>query len=311
MAGITPTCSVVIPTYNRMALLRRTLDALTRQDIGTDAFEVLVVDDGSSDDTAAVVAQFHDRLNVRYFFQPDEGFRVAAARNVGIAHARSDIVVFLDSGVLAHSGCLRAHLRRHAVEQPAAVIGYVYCFNFRNEDAGDMTETLDFDDVDGTIARLRREGRWLDVREGFYTRIEDRLRDLPAPWLMYWTCNVSARTGQVRAVGGFDEKFRTWGSEDIDLAYRLHQDGAVFLIDRDAGAIHYPHPKLGLDKAMATRNWRYIADKYDTPITRLLADGPATDFFAINDIIRERGLPSCAEYRAARAGASTTSGTTA
>ncbi|MEU7585791.1 glycosyltransferase [Micromonospora sp. NPDC049230] len=305
MTGNSPACSVVIPTYNRMDLLRRTLDALTRQDIGTDAFEVLVVDDGSSDDTEAMVASFRDRLDVRYFFQPDEGFRVAAARNIGIAEARGDVLVFLDSGVLAHSGCLRAHLRSHAAEQPAAVIGYVYCFNYANEDAGDMQETLDFDDVDGTIGLLRREGRWLDIREDFYTRVDDRLRDLPAPWLMYWTCNVSARTRQVRAVGAFDEEFRTWGSEDIDLAYRLHQDGAVFLIDRDAGALHHPHPKLGLDRAMAMRNRYYIADKYDTPITRLLAVQPVIDFFDMNDLIKERGLPSCAEYRTTRVGTPT------
>lgn len=306
MADLTPKCSVVIPTYNRMGLLRRTLDALTRQDIGTDVFEVLVVDDGSDDDTRAVVGQFHDHLNVRYFFQPDEGFRVAAARNVGIAHARGDVLVFLDSGVLPHSGCLRAHLRCHTQDRPAAVIGYVYCFNYGNEDAGDMTQTLDFDDVDGTIGRLRREGRWLDIREDFYARVGDRLWDLPAPWLMYWTCNVSASTAQVRAVGGYDEEFRTWGSEDIDLAYRLHQDGAVFLIERDAGALHHPHPKLGLDKVMAIRNRYYMADKYDTPITRLLAVRPVIDFFDMNDLIRDRGLPSCAEYRAALVGAQTT-----
>src|SRR5882672_6181176 len=109
-----PVCSVIIPTYNRMALLRYTLDALTRQDLGADRFEVLVVDDGSSDGTAALVERYQGRLDVRYFFQPDQGYRVAAARNIGIAHARSDVCVFLDSGVIAHSGCLSAHLRSHA-----------------------------------------------------------------------------------------------------------------------------------------------------------------------------------------------------
>jgi glycosyltransferase involved in cell wall biosynthesis len=296
MTGSTPACSVVVPTYNRRALLKRTLEALARQDIGTDAFEVLVVDDGSSDGTAEMVAGFHDRLNLRYFFQPDEGFRAAKARNVGVAHAEGDVLVFIDSGVLPHSGCLRAHLRRHDAVRPAAVIGYVYCFNYANEDAEEMQQSLDFDDVDGTIDRLLRERRWLDIREGFYHRLQDRLDDLPAPWLMYWTCNASARRDQVREVGGYDETFRTWGSEDIDLSYRLHRDGAVFLLDREAGAIHHPHPKLGLDKEQGMRNRQYVADKYDTPITRLLAARPIIDFFAMNDIIRERGLPDCSSY---------------
>src|SRR5689334_10163268 len=104
-------CSVVVPTYNRMELLGHTLDALTKQDLGTDRFEVLIGDDGSDDATAEVVAGFADRMNVRHFFQPDEGYRAAAARNLGIDQARGDVCVFLDSGVLPHSGCLSAHVR--------------------------------------------------------------------------------------------------------------------------------------------------------------------------------------------------------
>ncbi|MEJ3744804.1 glycosyltransferase [Actinomycetes bacterium KLBMP 9797] len=297
--AFTPACSVIIPTYNRAALLRRTLESLTRQDIGVGAFEVLVVDDGSSDGTAEVVAGFEDRLRVRYFFQPDEGFRASAARNMGIAHAVSDVSVMLDCGVLAHSGCLRAHLRSHADERPAAVIGYVYCFNLSNEDAERMRETLDFDDVDGTIARLRREGRWLDLREEFYARDPGPLRELPAPWPLYWTCDVSARTAQLRDIGGFDETFTTWGAEDIDLSYRLHRDGAIFVLNRDASAIHYPHSKdWSHNSELALRNRRYVAEKYDTPITRLLAVEPMIRLFDLNDIIRREGLPSCREYLA-------------
>src|SRR5690242_9309524 len=91
-----PLCSVVVPTYDRMALLRRTLESLARQDLGVDAFEVLVVDDGSTDDTPAVAREYADRLRLRYFQRPDEGFRVAAARNVGITHATGDVCVFVD-----------------------------------------------------------------------------------------------------------------------------------------------------------------------------------------------------------------------
>ena len=97
-------CTVIVPTYNRRRLLELTLDSLAGQDLPRDRFEVLVVDDGSSDDTADVVREFEDRLDLRYFYQPDEGYRVARARNVGIRHARGEICVFVDSGVLLHSG---------------------------------------------------------------------------------------------------------------------------------------------------------------------------------------------------------------
>ncbi len=292
-------CSVVVPTYNRVELLRHTLDSLTGQDLPVDEFEVLVVDDGSGDATAELVPHYEDRINVRYFFQEDQGWRVAKARNVGIANAKGDICVFVDSGVLLHSGALRAHVEAHAGETPVAVCGYVYCFNIDNEDAELINAEIDFDDPSATIDTLRRERRWLDVREEFYRRYTDDFGDIPAPWLAYWTCNASARTAQLRAVGMFDEAFRTWGSEDVDLAYRLHRDGARVVLARDAAAIHAPHHKSFEENMRdAAVNQRYMAAKYDTPLIRMLAEDPPVMFFDFNDVAVERGLPTCAEYRA-------------
>ncbi|MEU7585794.1 glycosyltransferase [Micromonospora sp. NPDC049230] len=285
-----PDCSVIVPTYNRVALLARTLDALSRQEMDGRRFEVLVVDDGSTDNTAEVVDTFRERLDLRYFYQPDEGFRVAAARNVGIQHAAADVCVFLDSGVLAHSRCVRAHLDNHTGATSVAVIGYVYCFNHNNEDAEQMHASLDFDDVDGTIAALAEQGRWLDDREHFYRRYPgDAIADLPAPWLMYWTCDVSARTADLRAIGGFDEAFRSWGYEDVDLAYRLHRAGARFVVDRAASAIHFPHDKdHAHNKRAAATNLRYLLEKYDTPEIRVLSADPPVGYFDINDHLLER-----------------------
>jgi glycosyltransferase involved in cell wall biosynthesis len=106
-------CSVVIPTYNRSRLLSYTLDSMVGQSLDPYQFEVLVVDDGSNDDTQDVVAQYRSRLNLRYFYQEDLGYRAAAARNIGIMHAETSVCVFVDSGVLLHSGALAAHLECH------------------------------------------------------------------------------------------------------------------------------------------------------------------------------------------------------
>jgi len=135
---------------------------------------------------------------------------------------------------------------------------------------------------------LRDQGRWLDIREEFYDKYGDDFGDLPAPWLMFWTCNVSAPLEQVRAVGGFDEAYRSWGVEDVDLSYRLHHAGVRFVLNRDACAIHVPHPKSYHDNMVsAAGNYRHFAAKYDTPTAHLLVDN---HFFVINDIIRERNL---------------------
>jgi glycosyltransferase involved in cell wall biosynthesis/predicted MFS family arabinose efflux permease len=292
-------CTVIVPTYNRSGLLRHTLDSLARQSLGTGRFEVIVADDGSSDDTAEVVASYSGRLDVSYYFQPDEGYRVAAARNLGIRHARAPICVFVDSGVILHSGALAAYVQAHQrASGPVAVCGYVYCFNEDNEEGAQMLAGIDFDNPDATMASLREQGKWLDIREEFYAKYGDDFAGLPAPWLVYWTCNVSAQTSQLTDAGMFDEAFRCWGAEDVDLSYRLHRRGVRFVLCREASAIHVPHPKSYTENMQSVAgNYRYFAAKYGTPITQLV-DG--NHFFLINDIIREKNLPDCADYLASR-----------
>ncbi|WP_214105228.1 glycosyltransferase [Acrocarpospora catenulata] len=294
-------CSVVIPTYNRVELLRHTLESMVGQSLPKDQFEVLVVDDGSTDSTGEMVETFRSRLNLRYFYQEDEGYRAAKARNVAIAVADGEVTVLIDSGVLAHSECLRAHLDSHEkAEGPVAVVGYVYCFNLDNEDAAQINQIIDFQDPDGTIATLDEKGSWLDVREIFYGMYGDDFGGLPAPWLNYWTCNVSAKTDQLRRIGMFDEEFKRWGGEDIDLGYRLHRDGAHFVLNRKAAAIHCPHEKsFDGNNEQAASNYAYMAAKYRTPIVDLLPRIGELNYWELNNIIREWNLPMCSDYLAA------------
>ncbi|HST46737.1 glycosyltransferase [Jatrophihabitans sp.] len=299
-------CSVIIPTYNRAGLLRRTLDSLVAQTLPHADFEVLVVDDGSGDDTAELARSYTDRLDLKYFFQPDEGWRVAQARNVGIAHAAGAVCVMVDTGVLLHSGCLAAHLRSHQeAGGPVAVCGYVFGFDCAPTEVEELTGILDAGDLDAGIERISRSGRWTDTREPFYANPDNDFDRLPAPWVFYWTCNVSAPTARLRAVGGFDEQFRSWGGEDIDLGYRLFLDGARFVLNRAASSVHYPHPKNPGDlNHQARANYRYMAQKYDTPVGRLLKSfGGALHCYNINGLITARGLPDCREYLRQRSAA--------
>lgn len=296
-------CSVIIPTYNREQLLRCTLESLVRQSLPRDEYEVIVVDDGSSDGTAQLCAGFAGRLDLRYHFQADKGFRAAKARNVGILDARSQVCVFIDSGMLVHSDCLRAHVTAHAAAQgPVATIGYVYCFVYTEsqEHVDAMTRIIDFDDADATVARLREDGLWPDVRDPIHEVHGEDFGAHRAPWVAWWTCNVSAGTSLLRRVGMFDERFDSWGGEDVDLAYRLFRAGASFRRLRDAAAVHLPHRKAEISKSEG-RNLGYIVRKYGTPIVSLLP-GFATQEevhpLNIHEVIVARGLPTCEEHEA-------------
>jgi hypothetical protein len=103
------------------------------------------------------------------------------------------------------------------------------------------------------------------------------------------------RTAAPEAATGWEAH----SGEDIDLGYRLHRAGARFVVDRRTSALHYPHEKSHYALAeAAVENYRYIAQKYATPITKLLNISPTIDFLQINDVILAEGIPTCAEYRA-------------
>jgi glycosyltransferase involved in cell wall biosynthesis len=285
-------CTVIIPTYNRSRLLGHTLCSLTGQTMPKDEFEVLVVDDGSSDDSQAVAESYAGRLRLQYFFLPDQGFRAAAARNVGVRHARADVCVFVDDGMLLHPRFLSEHVKSHAgSDLPLAVCGYSYGHKNTEEGTWDLEAEVDVTDPSGAIEKLAAKPQWEDIREDFYAKYTDDFHDLPAPWLIYWSNNVSARTAQIRAVGMFDENFRSWGGEDVDLGYRLHCDGARFVVNRNAKAVHLPHPKdPDANVSSAGGNYAYMAQKYRTPIMDLMPLFPQMDPSTMNDLMVERGL---------------------
>ena len=106
---------------------------------------------------------------------------------------------------------------------------------------------------------------------------------------------MSAPTERLRAVGGFDEQIRSWGGEDLELAYRLHLDGVRFVLNRSASSIHHPHgSSLAVSMVGRARIHRYVAQKHGTPIIRMLPMlGGALNFLTFNDVIIARGLPRC------------------
>jgi glycosyltransferase involved in cell wall biosynthesis len=92
--------SVVVPTYNRRSILRRTLESLVAQRASAVRYEVLVVDNNSSDDTREMVEVFsREHPRIRYLFEPRQG--VSHARNTGVAAARAPLLAFIDDDVEA------------------------------------------------------------------------------------------------------------------------------------------------------------------------------------------------------------------
>jgi hypothetical protein len=221
------TLSVIVTTYQRRAVLRNCLEALSRQTLPRDRFEVVVVDDGSQPSAAPVVEAFGDRLDVR-FVRLSTNVGLGQARNAGIEASRGDVLYFLDDDDEPAPRCLAEHLRTHADhgDEVEAVLGWT------GPTADQATS------VDG----------WLAFRSGLY--ISHWMRHLQSlDWFAFWGGRSSIRR---EALG--DERFELPFLEDADLAYRLSQRR---LSGRGLRVAHNRHAvqrvRVGLDAASLLR----------------------------------------------------------
>jgi validoxylamine A glucosyltransferase len=259
--------SVVVPTYNRAELLSSTLESLRLQRTDDDVwFEVIVCDDGSSDNTREIVDRYAGQLDLRYAWQPDRGHRVAAARNMGIALAQYSVIAMIDCGALASPSFVQQHYLLHRPfvlgleASPLAVIGNTRGYRLDLDDSSVGAQAILHSPVDVALELAASDPRYEDDRTQDAARI--KFGDLS--WRQFWTTNVSVPTTVVRSMGGFDTAFEGWGGEDIELGFRLEQHGAQFVWAEDAWALELPQPRdHGANRVTNYRNLRQFLVKHE------------------------------------------------
>ena len=212
--------TVVIPTYNRAERLEELLACLATQ--GAALARVVVCDDGSSDATPQVARAFEDRLPLVYTWQENLGFRAGQARNLGIARAEGEVIIFVDDDVLVASDFVAKHVAAHAgASRPRVAVGYrSRAFPLPSRDvpppAGPSTGRHPTPIVWSQFEDAEPDDRVCDIgREG------EGIRTHETPWLYVYSCNFSVT--RTAATPRFDESFRGWGMEDIEYGYRLQK----------------------------------------------------------------------------------------
>lgn len=260
--------SIIVTTYNRGPLLRRQLHHLSVQDLPHERYEVIVSDDGSSDDTARIVESFTGRLPLRYHVQEDLGFRAGTARNAGARLASAPVLVFLDAGAMPGPGLARAHLAAHA--DPAAhrmVIGHGHGFGANLTRLAGLAEAMDAAPLDEVAARFAGNPEFRDGREDRLAAAGYDLNRDPLPWQLFFTFNCSVRADDFRRIGGFDESFVKWGAEDIEIAFRGARAGLTFGYARDAWIVEWPHERPMGDRMVTfTENMLQFLAKFPEPV---------------------------------------------
>ena len=195
--------SVVVCTYNRAVMLRRTLQSLAVQQCGADLqYEVIVVDDGSTDKTADVVREAKRCTDRPVTYIRVEGVGVAAARNVAVQAARGEWIAFCDDDQVADSVWLR-ELCRAQHRTSAVCIGGARSL--------ELSEAM--------LAVLPKQIRLILGEIPAESDIRRCTRDD-----LVCTGNLFLRRGVILAVGGFDESLKQ-GGEDTDLILRVRTAG--------------------------------------------------------------------------------------
>jgi len=223
-----PLFSVVIPTYNRAGLITQTLDSLCRQTC-TD-FEVLVVDDGSQDDTVAIVQA---RNQARVLRQANQG--AGAARNLGSRNASGRYIAFLDSDDLWFPWTLEV-LKQVALAHEPGVI---------------LTSTVNFHDP-REVADRRPEP--VDVRSF------DDFLSLNPRGLFMGSCALVVRADSFEAAGCFAEHWMC--AEDLDLSMRMGLTKNVVVISKPPLVAYRKHAIAQTQNfAALCRDMNYIMDQ--------------------------------------------------
>lgn len=260
-----PRVSVVIPTYNKTPYLRRTLMSWRHQRYKD--YELVIVDDGSSDATRSMVAEFEGQLPIR-FLSIEHGGR-SAARNRGLEAARGATIVFSDDDRLVSAQFLEQHVEAGA--RYGVVIGWQrsVLVELRSDvslsrrqiaslrralpgwgadaEAAEAQEVLSAEAI-STDLRAMEE---LTYDDDWFQRFVvpavssygDDISRCEIAWMFGTTGNMSAPAALIADVGGFDESLTGWGVEDTELHYRFVRAGATTYVSRSAINYHQNHPR--------------------------------------------------------------------
>ncbi len=262
---ISITSSIIIPTYNSKGTLITTLlslnnQALTKKEF--DLMEVIIVDDGSTDNTNLEVNKLKFKFELKYIKQNHIGR--ANARNIGVAVAKGDVIIFLDSDIIIDKNFVREHVMRHETIEKAVFISFKENINLKKKDInflleGKVEPNIENDfrfhkKVDKKWLRIHRHVRAIECRDvkileetnNFKTFGGNRVCGVWDLSSMVITCAISMKRAEFLDCGGFNLQFKGWGMEDTFLGTCLIARGNFIIPVFSTGVFHIEHkPRSG------------------------------------------------------------------
>lgn len=252
IAGI----SIIIPTYNRSAMLRKLLCGLIVQKGYSSRYEIIIVDNGSEEDILDKISDFKESLPIRILKRrlSKRHFRPGSARNIGVGRAKYDIIVFLDSDCVPSDTFLHFHSEALLSRRGIVTISHRVFV-----DGSICTENMILrgnNSLSG-LSLVRSSSNYLQVVDRRIPELT-MLSQHPAPYNCLHGCNVGLRRQDFYKAGMFDVAFDGhWGYEDIEFGYRLFQNGAHFIYLPEAFVYHLEGEGLSLSERLEGKYRNY------------------------------------------------------
>ena len=258
--------SVIISTYNRSDALFCVLKSLNDQvDL---SFEAIVADDGSSDGTKQMIAEFQkeSKFGIMHVWQKDDGFRAAKIRNKAVAKSNGDYLVFLDGDCLTFPEFISRHIalaeKGYFVRGSRVMLSELYTQEFIQSKTRPLS--LNFHQLINLwmSKKIKRIYPLINLPLGILRK--QKLKN----WYGVKTCNLGMWREDFFAVNGFDEHYIGWGHEDADLAIRLINNGIYRKEGVNAVTVfHLWHPLN--DRSHLQQNENRLKKLLQSNITRI------------------------------------------
>jgi len=240
-----PQFSIIIPTYNKRDSLKFVLNNFFRQNYPKSKYEIIVVDDGSSDQTLQSIKKIKPTCNFRYFYWPRKinlkgkfnqwakfYNRAGLTRNIALKDAQGEIILFNDADILVSKDCLKRHSQYHNKYPDIIVRGFRMFLPKKFKP--DFKKIEDFIFLDKISFPEKNE---IDKK------LHCRLHNLPREgWQRFIPANLSIRKKYLDKLAGFKQDSPFWGYEDTELGYRLSKLPLKLIWDDKIKVYHLDHP---------------------------------------------------------------------